>query len=139
MKKSVKFLDDGIIYVDNIQDFVQENNDFLVVGVVGAQAVGKSALLNLLAHNKVTEMLKKSVFTDPKPKHLNEEGDGVKIITESVFNLKVAENDVRENDTPIFKTQRSGTAEFDRNTTYGIDVFITNNRVRKLRCLYLLT
>ncbi|KAI4463781.1 hypothetical protein MML48_4g00008964 [Holotrichia oblita] len=57
MTKSVKLIDDGSIYTENVQDFLQENNDFLAVGVIGTQGVGKSTLLNLLVHSKVTEKM----------------------------------------------------------------------------------
>lgn len=126
MKKSVKFLEHGTIYVENVQDFVQENNDFLVVGVVGAQGVGKSTILNLLAQNEITDSFKKSVFTDVKPNEIDEDNDGVKILTENISSLKFSNED---KNSPIFQTQGLSDARIGSNTTYGIDLFITNNRV----------
>ncbi|KAJ8932350.1 hypothetical protein NQ314_014717 [Rhamnusium bicolor] len=66
MTKSMKLIDEGVICTESLQDYVQENNDFLVVGVVGSHGVGKSTLLNLLSHNQVTEEIKKSVFKSVK-------------------------------------------------------------------------
>lgn len=58
MKKSMKLIDDGIMSTEHLQDYLQENTDFIVVGVVGSQGVGKSTILNLLSEKKVTVQLK---------------------------------------------------------------------------------
>lgn len=54
MKKSMKLIDDGLMSTEHLQDYLQENTDFIVVGVVGSQGVGKSTILNLLSEKKVT-------------------------------------------------------------------------------------
>lgn len=130
MTRSVKLLEDGVVFVENLQDFVQENNDFLVVGVVGMQGVGKSTILNLLAANRVTENLKRSVFTDVKPPPPLDDADGIQIFSDAMSNLKI--NDDTLNDSVIFKVKHSADFEIDSNTTYGVDCFITQNRVRIL-------
>lgn len=130
MTKSVKLLEDGAINVENLQDFVQENNDFLVVGVVGAQGVGKSTLLNLLATNKVTEDLKRAVFTDVKPTTPVEDVDAIQIFNDTIVNLKISDDGLQEVDNSIFKVKNNADFEIDSSTTYGVDCFITENRVR---------
>lgn len=140
MTRSVKLLEDGAVFVENLQDFVQENNEFLVVGVVGMQGVGKSTILNLLAANKVTENLKRAVFTDVKPPPPPDEADGIQIFNDAMSNLKISDDGLKENDSTIFKVKHSADFEIDGSTTYGVDCFITQNRVRvfnieKFRCL----
>lgn len=134
MTKSVKLLEDGVICTENVQDYVQENNDFLVVGIVGAQGVGKSTVLNLLATNKVTDNLKKAVFTDTEPQQNMEDYDGVQIFTDALSNLKITENNVKETANLIFKVKDMSDFDIDTNTTYGIDCFITSNRIILLDC-----
>lgn len=124
-------MEDGAIFIENLQDFVQENNDFIVVGVVGAQSVGKSTLLNLLATNKVTENLKRSVFTDVKPTTPTEDVDGIQIFNDAMLNLNINDDGLKETDNVIFKVKTSSDFEVDSNTTYGVDCFITHNRVRE--------
>lgn len=130
MTKSVKLVEDGVIFVENLQDFVQENNDFLVVGVVGTQGVGKSTLLNLLTTSKVTENLKRAVFTDVKPPTPAEDVDTIQGFNDTAVNLKIDDDELQENDNSIFKVKTSSDFEIDASTTYGVDCFITQNRVR---------
>ncbi|XP_044255153.1 protein SMG9 [Tribolium madens] len=118
MTKSVKFLDESVLS-ENLQEFVQENSDFLVVGVVGAQGVGKSTLLNLIAHNVVGEELKKAIFR-------NCETPNEDFLVEN-FSFP-------ESKSEIFRIQTGDDVETNRNATRGIDAFITSNRVILLDC-----
>lgn len=127
MSKSIKFLEDGVICVESVQEFVQDNSDFLVVGIVGPQGVGKSTILNLLAHNRITKNLKRDIFTDVTPKQDEYDADGIKILSDNVSNMTVQDN-AKNSNNMVFKTQSVGEAEGDNNTTYGIDLYITSNR-----------
>lgn len=49
MLTSVKLIDDNYTFCDNITDFLSDNNDFLVIGVLGLQNSGKSTIINALA------------------------------------------------------------------------------------------
>lgn len=51
MTSSIKFMDENLQMCDNPLDYLYEQQDFLVVGVVGAQGVGKSTILSLLTSN----------------------------------------------------------------------------------------
>ena len=128
MTKSAKFLDDSVLYVENIQEFMQENSDFLVVGVVGAQGVGKSTILNLIAHDSVSSELKKAIFRNSEGPREEEYGDNVKLLTD----IKISEEDKVRSE--IFKIQTSEDVENNCNTTRGIDLFVTSNRVILLDC-----
>lgn len=129
MTKSVKFLEDNSIVLENIQDFVQENNDFLVVGVIGAQGTGKSTILNLLAHNQLTDEIKKAAFTD-EVQFTSDDSDSFKVLSDKVSQLKVSEDS--NNKDVIFNTRQIADIEADNNTTDGMDIFITSNRVSKV-------
>ncbi|RZC32580.1 hypothetical protein BDFB_002103 [Asbolus verrucosus] len=132
MTKSVKFLEDSILYLENIQEFVQENNDFLVVGIVGAQGVGKSTILNLIAHNSISEELKKAIFKNCEGPKEEEYGDNVKILTDNLGDIKMNDDDRIKNE--IFKIQTGEDIENNSNATRGIDLFVTSNRVILLDC-----
>lgn len=128
MTKCVKFLEDNNISLENVQDFMQENNDFLVVGVVGAQGVGKSTILNLLAHTQVTDELKRALFNDVKQRDNAEHNDNFKILTDKMSHIKVCE-DNKTKDNIVFNIRQISDIEVDNNTTDGIDLFVTSNRV----------
>ena len=128
MTRSLKLLDDGLIYTENIQDYLQENNDFLVVGIIGSQGVGKSTILNLLAHNTIDDKVKREIFKGNSNKEERDNLDGVKILTDKVEKLNVAE-DEQEVKKLLFRQHSAENAEIDGNITFGIDFFITENRV----------
>lgn len=117
MLKSIKLLDNGIICAEGVQDYLQDNNDFLVIGVVGAQGVGKSTLLNLLAQNKVSRELQKKVFDCNKDL---DSFDNIKIPPD-LSHLTLENSKVRD---LVFNLRSSS------HGTNGIDLFITQNRVK---------
>ena len=50
MTHSVKVLDENLIWMDNMHEYLlEQNNDYLVVGVLGKKGVGKSTLMSYLA------------------------------------------------------------------------------------------
>jgi protein SMG9 len=50
MKTSVKLLDDNTLQIcDGLFEFLTDQNDFLVVGCLGLQGVGKSTVMSHLA------------------------------------------------------------------------------------------
>lgn len=127
MTRSLKLLDDGLIYTENIQDFLQENNDFLVVGIIGSQGVGKSTILNLLTHNTIDDNVKREIFKGKNHKEHKDNLD-VKILTDKVEKLNIL-GDEQEVKKPLFRQHSAENAEIDGNITFGIDFFITENRV----------
>ncbi|RZF39892.1 hypothetical protein LSTR_LSTR010520 [Laodelphax striatellus] len=60
MKSSVKLLDDFLQFNDSGLKYLTEQTDFLVVGVLGMQGVGKSTLVSHLAGNSIDQ--KDTVF-----------------------------------------------------------------------------
>lgn len=56
MTSPVKLLDlESFSVIDNSLEFLSEQSDFLVVGVVGYQGVGKSTILSSLANPKTSD------------------------------------------------------------------------------------
>ncbi|CAH0560721.1 unnamed protein product [Brassicogethes aeneus] len=119
MKKSEKFLDDGILFNESIQEFLKDNYDFLVVGVVGGHGVGKSTIMNLLAEKNITDEIKKSVFKQAP------ETDEFGEFTKNEDCSKYGE---------IFKIQGVHHLETNSNATHGIDLYVSSNRIIYLDC-----
>ncbi|XP_012270694.1 protein SMG9 [Orussus abietinus] len=51
MKSCIKFMDENMQLCENPLEFLYDQQDFLVVGSLGAQGVGKSTILSLLTSN----------------------------------------------------------------------------------------
>jgi len=54
-KQPMKLLDESQSFCDGIADYLGDNQDFLVIGVLGLQNTGKSTILNILAKNSPEE------------------------------------------------------------------------------------
>lgn len=89
MHKSVKLIEDGNIFTEHLQDYLEENNDFLVVGVMGPQGVGKSTIMNLLAHKDFTAQLKKTIFDNPKQESEPGSEENIHNLTDTMAGLKI--------------------------------------------------
>lgn len=127
MTKSIKFLEDSLLYSEALHEFVQENTDFLVVGVVGAQGVGKSTVMNLIANNELNGDLKKTIFKNCDGPKEEEFGDNMKSATHNLSDIKLGKGE-------FFKVGTGEDIETNVNTTKGIDIFITDNRLILLDC-----
>ncbi|XP_030757386.1 protein SMG9-like isoform X2 [Sitophilus oryzae] len=126
MKQSIKLIDDGIINTEHLQDYLQENNNFLVIGVIGGQGVGKSTLLNMLTETELTEKYKQKLFKLQSEALLKSEND----VTIPVQYLE----DTYLNDDLIFKAETIGNVVNCTNATEGIDIYVSADRVIFLDC-----
>lgn len=122
MTKSMKFLEDGILFTEHFQDHMQDNNNFFVVAIVGPPGTGKSTILNLLASENIDNPLVESIFKSDNDDFC---------INESLNNLSI---NSEENHGKIFKIQSNNDLENNRNCTNGIDMYISDNRVIYLDC-----
>lgn len=121
MNTSANLMEDGDIFTEHLQDYLEENNDFLVVGIVGAQSVGKSTIMNLLANKSLTAELKHSLFGEDKENYFS---------TDSNINGSLNEPNSPTNERHlIFDIQNEESTEDSLNCTQGIDLFINQNRV----------
>ncbi|CAG9860136.1 unnamed protein product [Phyllotreta striolata] len=130
MTKSMKLIDEGILCTESLQDYVNENNEFLIVGVVGAHGVGKSTILNLLSHSTLTDDIKKDIFK--MEKNSNDHNSDIKILTNHLekMDIKVEDRIKKE----VFRIETLEDIERGFNRTQGIDIFITQNRLMLLDC-----
>lgn len=55
MTSPVSVMDEGLAWRDGLVDYLSDQSDFLVVGVVGKRGTGKSTLMSLLAGSKFEE------------------------------------------------------------------------------------
>ncbi|XP_065158043.1 nonsense-mediated mRNA decay factor SMG9 isoform X2 [Atheta coriaria] len=109
MHKAIKLLDDGILYYDSLQDYTNDTSDFLVIGVIGTQGVGKSTVMNMLATEKFHTVNKsQNGCSEAKA---SEKGQHC-----------------------IFKLETADDYENCSHTTNGIDMYITENRTILLDC-----
>ncbi|XP_057661425.1 nonsense-mediated mRNA decay factor SMG9 [Diorhabda carinulata] len=130
MTKSMKLIDEGIICTESLQDYFNENNEFLVVGVVGAHGVGKSTVMNLLSHSKLTETLKQELFkTETSSQNLDSD---IKILTDHLEKIDLQSEEKLKPE--IFKIETVEDIERGFNRTQGIDIFATSNRLILLDC-----
>lgn len=129
MTKSLKLIDDNVMCADHLQDYLQDNTEFLVVGILGAQSVGKSTIANLLIHNEITEEIRKELFKSEKcTDEYNTDSENVKLLTDKLSNIDLKKDeDVKKY--KVFDIENTDDLENGSHRTQGIDIFITNNRV----------
>lgn len=58
MKSSVKLIDEAMQFCDVPSESLMDQNDFLVVGIIGQQSVGKSTIMSLLASGNPNQLIK---------------------------------------------------------------------------------
>lgn len=126
LTKSLKLIEDGVIFSENIQEYLLENNDFLVIGIIGGQASGKSTILNLLSQSNISEKFKKDLFNHKKLQDNRGSFDNIKILTENIINHN---SDDCDKENMVFKVEQTCDIEANSNKTHGIDFYITKDRV----------
>lgn len=126
MDHSVQLIDENFAFIEELQEYLQDNSsDFLVVGVIGTQGVGKSMIMNLLTDDhKVSTIPDRtsSVSSVPEMKLVSEIEMDMKNLTEEISCLNLGK-------TEYFKTQSIQDLERGIHSTNGINVYITPNRV----------
>ena len=58
MKSCVKLIDEAMQFCDVPSDSFMDQDDFLVVGIIGQQSVGKSTIMSLLASGNPSQQTK---------------------------------------------------------------------------------
>ncbi|XP_052474489.1 nonsense-mediated mRNA decay factor SMG9 [Carassius gibelio] len=62
MKNSIKLVDDQMNWCDSAMEYLRDQTDMLVVGVIGLQGTGKSTIMSLLSANSPEEDQRAYVF-----------------------------------------------------------------------------
>lgn len=62
MKHSIKLVDDQMNWCDNAMEYLRDQTDMLVVGIIGLQGTGKSTIMSLLSANTPEEDSRGYVF-----------------------------------------------------------------------------
>uniref|UniRef100_A0A8C1NXS5 Nonsense-mediated mRNA decay factor SMG9 n=1 Tax=Cyprinus carpio TaxID=7962 RepID=A0A8C1NXS5_CYPCA len=62
MKHSIKMVDDQMNWCDSAMEYLRDQTDMLVVGVIGLQGTGKSTIMSLLSANSPEEDQRAYVF-----------------------------------------------------------------------------
>lgn len=125
----MKLIDENVICSESLQDYLQDNTEFLVVGIIGAQSAGKSTIANLLIHNEITDEIKGVLFKTTKCTNDNNmDTEGIKLLTEKMSNIDMRK-DENVKKCMAFKIENTDDLENGSHRTQGIDIFITNNRV----------
>lgn len=73
MKHATKLVEDNSRWNESGIEYLTEQTDFLVVGVIGMQGVGKSTILSLLGGNSPQDAYRSYIFC-PQTKEIREDG-----------------------------------------------------------------
>uniref|UniRef100_A0A914UZC1 Protein SMG9 n=1 Tax=Plectus sambesii TaxID=2011161 RepID=A0A914UZC1_9BILA len=62
LKAGLRLISENMEWMDFVQDYLQDNNDFTVIGAIGPQGCGKSTVLSMIAGNNTLDMYRQYVF-----------------------------------------------------------------------------
>ncbi|XP_028179127.1 protein SMG9-like isoform X1 [Ostrinia furnacalis] len=137
MTEPVKLLDENLEFNNAALEFLHDSStNYLVVGIIGNQGVGKSMIMNLIALNTHTEELCNHIL------HSHELADSTFVLNDvsAVSNQLEALNfsgmQDKKTSAVDFKFKMQDIEQIERGThcTKGIDMYITNDRVILLDC-----
>lgn len=143
MTEPVKLLDENLELNPSALEFLHDSStNYLVVGIIGTQGVGKSMILNLIANNVHDQNLCTQILNShemPADNTFDSNDAGLENQMEALDYAglpepKVQEKPVQENSIFKFKMQDIEQIERGVHCTKGIDMYITNDRVILLDC-----
>lgn len=134
MSESMKLIDENSDFISSTGEFLQDNNtNFLVVGIIGAQGVGKSTILNILSHNhKMEDICNKILFSHElyENPYVNETEQMDQADKASYGYLENLQNpDVKTDLWRKFKVQNIEQIERGQHCSNGVDIYVTSDRV----------
>lgn len=139
MKHSVPLIDENFMFVEDVQEYLQDNSsDFLVVGIIGNQGVGKSTIMNMLIDDNIHKI---SDYKERERSGSTSDGSktndielNLKNLSENFSNLNVQHKGSSEllncgSDEAFFKVQSIHELERGIHCTVGLNAYVTPNRV----------
>lgn len=140
MTDPVKLLDENLEFNPAALEFLHDSStNYLVVGIIGTQGVGKSMILNLIAQNKHDPNLCTQILNSHElPLDNNVEDSDLANVEnqlEALDFVRISEQKQVITDNYFkFKMQDIEQIERGIHCTKGIDMYITNDRVILLDC-----
>ncbi|KAJ0176162.1 hypothetical protein K1T71_008336 [Dendrolimus kikuchii] len=139
MSEPVKLLDENLEFNPAALEFLHDSStNYLVIGIIGTQGVGKSMILNLIAQNKHEKNLCNQILNSHEiPAEPNLEGNNTNLENQLEALNFAGVPEPKENQTENyfkFKIQDIDQIERGVHCTKGIDMYVTNDRVILLDC-----
>ncbi|XP_075976934.1 nonsense-mediated mRNA decay factor SMG9 isoform X1 [Anticarsia gemmatalis] len=141
MTEPVKLLDENLELNPAALEFLHDSStNYLVVGIIGTQGVGKSMILNLIANNVHDQNLCTQILNSHElPSDNTFESNDMPALENQLEALDIAgasEPKVPEKNDGLFKFKMQDIEQIERGVhcTKGIDMYITNDRVILLDC-----
>ncbi|XP_045536869.1 protein SMG9 [Papilio machaon] len=134
MTKPIKLLDENLEFSQSGLKYLQDSNtNYLVVGIMGTQGVGKSMILNLIAQNTPLPDLCTQILNSHEIPNTSESND--EAIENQMENLNIT-NASNETNNSFFKFKMQDMEQIERGAhcTKGVDMYVTNDRVILLDC-----
>ncbi|XP_059062121.1 nonsense-mediated mRNA decay factor SMG9 [Achroia grisella] len=137
MTEPIKLLDENMEFNSAALEFLHDSStNYLVVGIIGTQGVGKSTILNLIAQSTQSQNVCIQKFHALAVSNQDTYQSNVTSLEGQVRDLDLSvHNDVQKTDNCFkFKMQDIEHIERGVHCTKGIDMYITNDRVILLDC-----
>ncbi|KAI5646353.1 protein SMG9 [Phthorimaea operculella] len=135
MTEPVKLLTENLEFNTAALEFLQDaSTNYLVIGIVGTQGVGKSTILNLVAQNKLPPDLCDQILRSHEMP--DQPYDGEIGIENQMENLDLVRPQEEKGTDSILKFKVQDIEQIERGVhcTKGVDMYVTNDRVILLDC-----
>lgn len=138
LTEPIKLLDENLELNTAAMEYLHDSStNYLVVGIIGTQGVGKSMILNLIANNMHDQNLCSQILSSHEiPTENTFESGGSENQLEGLDFIRMPESTDQEKIDSIFKFKMQNIEQIERGVhcTKGIDMYITNDRIILLDC-----
>ncbi|MGH0189129.1 UNVERIFIED_CONTAM: hypothetical protein FKN15_034056 [Acipenser sinensis] len=136
MKHSIKLVDEQMNWCDSAMEYLLDQTDMLVVGVIGLQGTGKSTVMSLLSANTPEEDQRSYVFRT-QSQEIKERGgnqsSGIDffITQERIIFLDTQTAEMLKPSTPSTSHESSGSSGSDEGSEYYPHIVFLQNKSRR--------